>query len=67
MITDQDVHAKGQDRRFRVRLRGMDMNNIPTCMFEQAEQSLGVWDTIEKCFVTRDAETGHWIPETAQS
>lgn len=55
------------DRRYTMRLRSAGLgenDSFSTDIFENAEENLGVWDTVEKRFVKRDPITNEWIPET---
>ena len=51
-----------EDRRYTMRLRALN-DSFSTDIFQNAEGSLGVWDTVEKRFVKRDPVTNEWVPE----
>lgn len=55
------------EQRYVTRLRYLGPDApIMLNVFEQAEQLLGVWDTVRKCFVNRGAD-GEWTPEITAS
>jgi hypothetical protein len=56
-----------EDRRYTMRLRSVGLDggdSFSTDIFQNAEEGLGVWDTVEKCFVKRDPITKEWVPES---
>ncbi len=55
------------DHRYRMRLRAVGLNggdSFSIDIFKNAQEGLGVWDTVEKRFVKRDPVTKEWVPET---
>ena len=55
------------DRRYTMRLRGVGLNggdSISTDIYKNAEEGIGVWDTVDRRFVKRDLVTKEWVPET---
>lgn len=55
------------DPRYTMRLRNTggftESTQIPLSIAGE-DESLGVWDTVEKRFVKRDLATKEWVPET---
>ena len=55
------------EHRYTMRLRAVGLNDgdrFSTDIYKNAEEGLGIWDTVEKRFVKRDPVTNEWVPET---